>query len=216
MTDSNFSQQDPEDSADDWLGRQFQIDQSLAHVRTIVQVVVMSVSGGGVGAPPTVGVKPLVKIVDGQNNATSHGVINNIQVSRVGCGSGSIIADPVVGDVGWLAVSDRDSSVVATTNGKESQPGSRRMFDLADGIYIGKLFGNAPTQFVQFTENGVNIKSGSGGINLNGVMIDTNGNINSPATITGATDVVAAGISGKSHLHSDVATGGAESGPPVA
>jgi hypothetical protein len=161
-TDSNYTQQDPEDGADDWLADQFQIDQAFAHIRTIVQVKVISVTGGGVGVPPTVSVQPLVKVVDGQNNSTSHGTINNIQVSRVGCGNGSVIADPVEGDVGWLAVCDRDSSVVATTSGKESQPGSRRMFDLADGIYIGTLFGSEPTQYVQFTKTGINIQDVNG------------------------------------------------------
>jgi hypothetical protein len=162
VTDSNYTQQDPEDGSDDWLARQFQIDRALANVRTIVQVEVMSVMGGGVGAPPTVSVKPVVKVVDGQNNVTSHGTINNIPVTRVGCGNGSVICDPVAGDVGWMAIADRDSSVVQSSSGAESQPGSRRMFDLADGIYIGTLFGGAPTQFLQFTTTGINLKDKNG------------------------------------------------------
>jgi hypothetical protein len=140
----------------------------------------MSVTGGGVGAPPVVSVKPLVKIIDGQNNATSHGIINNIPVSRVGCGNGSVICDPVVGDKGWIAVCDRDSSVVQTTAGQESQPGSRRMFDLADGIYIGTLFGSAPTQYVQFATTGINLKDNNGNAittNAAGMnQTDANGN----------------------------------------
>lgn len=40
-------------------------------------------------------------------------------------------------------------------------------------------------------------------ISLNGVTIDASGNVHSPATITGATDVIAATISGKTHKHHD-------------
>jgi hypothetical protein len=54
-----------------------------------------------------------------------------------------------------------------------------------------------------------------GGINLNGVTIDSSGNINSPATITASTDVVGDGISLKTHVHSGVETGGSDTGPPT-
>lgn len=237
MTDSNFTQQDPEDGSDEWLARQFQIDQTLAHIRTIVQVKVIAVQGGGVGKPPTVTVQPLVKIIDGQNNVTSHGQINNIPVTRIGCGNGSIIADPIVGDVGWMAVGDRDNSVVMTTAGSESQPGSRRTFDLADGIYIGKLFGDAPAQYVQFTESGIVMKSGTDGINLNGLVINQQGQVDGNLPVTGALelggaidaldgseysadiktsgDVMAGTISLKTHKQTGVTTGGGTSGPPT-
>jgi hypothetical protein len=212
VTDSSYTQQNPEDGADEWSMRQFQIDQTLANVRTIVQVEVMSVSGGGVGAQPTVGVKPVVKIIDGQNNTSSHGIINNIQVSRTGSGNGSIIADPVVGDIGWLAVCDRDSSVVATSQGQESQPGSRRMFDLADGIYVGTMFGDAPTQYIQFTPSGITISDNNGnkivmsssGVSINGFVISSSGD-----------GTTGSGIDLKNHVHSGVTVGGGSTGPAV-
>jgi hypothetical protein len=49
-------------------------------------------------------------------------------------------------------------------------------------------------------------------ISLNGVTIDTSGNVHSPATITGATDVVAGTKSGKTHTHDDP-QGGVTAGP---
>lgn len=48
-----------------------------------------------------------------------------------------------------------------------------------------------------------------GGINLNGVLIDATGNVTSPA------DVRASGISLKSHVHSGVTAGGANTKGPV-
>lgn len=60
------------------------------------------------------------------------------------------------------------------------------------------------------------------GITLNGVTIDQNGNLNSPGTVNGATDVMTNGVSLKNHPHSSgslvagetVVTG--DSGAPIA
>lgn len=54
-----------------------------------------------------------------------------------------------------------------------------------------------------------------GGINLNGVMIDASGNVQTSATITAGTDVVAAGVSVANHPHANVQPGSGQSGPPV-
>ena len=55
--------------------------------------------------------------------------------------------------------------------------------------------------------------------NFNGVTIDSSGNLNSPATITAATDVVqgagGTAISLKNHVQSGVQGGSSNSGPPV-
>lgn len=51
-------------------------------------------------------------------------------------------------------------------------------------------------------------------ISLNGVTIDSSGNVNTAATITVGTDVVGGGKSLKTHLHTGVQTGGGVSGPP--
>ncbi len=59
----------------------------------------------------------------------------------------------------------------------------------------------------------------SGGINLNGVVIDASGNITgaqditASGTVTGQTDVVAAGISGSKHTHTSAASGSPTSPP---
>jgi hypothetical protein len=54
-----------------------------------------------------------------------------------------------------------------------------------------------------------------GGINLNGVTIDSSGNVGSPATVTATTDVVGGGKHLKTHVHSGVTTGGSNTGAPV-
>jgi hypothetical protein len=59
-----------------------------------------------------------------------------------------------------------------------------------------------------------NITATATQISLNGVTIDTSGNLNSPATITGTTDVVGGGKSLKTHKHTGVTTGGGVTGTP--
>jgi len=67
-----------------------------------------------------------------------------------------------------------------------------------------------------FIENGKgHIRMDAGGtVTINGVKIDTASNVTSPATITGNTDVVAAGISGKGHTHGGVQGGSSSTGKP--
>lgn len=192
---TNYTQQDPDDSASDFAARQFQINQTLARVRTMVLVQVKAIGGGAgaIASPGTVNVQPLVKIIDGAGNVTSHGTINNIPVFRLGGGTNAIICDPVVGDIGWMAVADRDSSVVKSTKA-EAQPGSRRTFDLADGVYMGSLLSPTPTQYVVFDSTGIKVVDSNGntikmeadGVNINGLIINQSGQVAGDLPVTGA------------------------------
>jgi len=47
------------------------------------------------------------------------------------------------------------------------------------------------------------------------VQIDSASNVQTPATVTAGTDVIADGVSLKNHPHSNVVPGGGQSGPPV-
>lgn len=116
--------------------------------------------------------------------------------------------------------------------GPSMNPPDLRMHDLSDGFAIVGLR-SLPREFTVDPDNACLITDdgqtffklnptskaiamqASGGINLNGVTIDSSGNLNSPATITGNTDVVGGGKSLKTHTHSGVQTGGGTSGPPV-
>jgi Phage protein Gp138 N-terminal domain len=185
---------DPTDFAGDYNSLSFIIQQALGAVRTMVPVKVLSIAGGGVGPPPVVSVQPLVKMVDGVGNATSHGQIFNIPVFRYQGQYGAIIIDPKVGDVGMLVVADRDISSVQATNGQESTPGSWRTHDLADGIFIGGLFGGTPTAYVWFSANGVTISDANGntiamsamGIAMTAVAVTISGNLQLGGSILAA------------------------------
>lgn len=179
----------------------FIVEQLLGEVRTIVPCKVVAVTGGGTGAgPPKVDVLPLVKQMDGIGTATSHGNVLSLPVIRWKSGNGSIVIDPVVGDLGLAIISDRDMSAVVAS-GTESAPGSFRRFDLADGLYLGGILGATPTQYVAFTSTGVKISDKNGNaIDMKSGSIAITGNV----TVTGS---VIAGFGGadqvglQTHVH---------------
>lgn len=210
----------------------FYARQSTAYLFTGFPVVVKKVTGGGVDTPPTVDVQPLVKQIDVQGNATSHGVIFGLPVMRIQGGKGAIIADPVAGDIGWVLAADRDISAVKSNQGKESTPGSFRRHSMADGIYMGAILNpGVPDNYVQFTTDGVKvfgkggnsillnatglevddkngnkIKMTSTGINLNGVIIDSSGNITTPGGVTAGSGGVDQ-VTLQHHVHPTAALG---------
>ncbi len=149
----------------------FQTRQRTAHVRTMVPVKIVKVYGGGVGPAPTADVQILIDQQDGQGNATPHAVVYGIQCPRNMSGSMAIINDPVVGDMGYMHVADRDISSFLAANGQAS-PGSKRRHSLADGVFIRGHDAKAnPKQYIQARSDGVTIND----VNGHQVMTDANG-----------------------------------------
>lgn len=185
----------------------FIVEQLLGGVRTFVPVQVVAVIGGGVGTvPPKVDVHPMVKQMDGIGTTTPHGNVLSLPVMRWKCGNGSIIADPVVGDIGLAAISDRDMSAVVAS-GAESAPGSFRRFNLADGVYLGGILGPVPTQYIAFTSTGVKVSDKNGNvIEMKAGSIAITGNVTVTGTVIsgfGGADQV--GLQTHSHTANNVA-----------
>lgn len=197
----------------------FFIRQALGRTRTTVPVIVLAVHGGGVGAPPTVDVQVLVNQMDGVGNKTAHGKILGIPVFRQQGGNNAIIIDPVAKDIGLLVVSDRDISVVKSTN-KQANPGSYRRFNLADGTYVGGIINPAnPTQYLQFMDSGLKVLDKNGNkieLTSNGIKVtDANSNVitmkSGEIDITTTTLKITAGdvtISGNLDVTGHVGAGG--------
>jgi hypothetical protein len=163
MADGGYGQYGPNDSTSTFAQHDFHITQRLARVRTMTPVKVISVKAGGIAAYSTVVVQPQIKQMDGQGNVVSHGQVYNIPVIRWGGGDSSIIMDPVAGDMGWIGISDRDISSFKTSL-SESAPGSRRRFSFSDAVYLGKIGGAAPAQYIIFDSTGVKIVDRNGNI----------------------------------------------------
>jgi hypothetical protein len=164
------------------------------HTATLVRVE--AVYGGGLSGIGTLDFTPLVNLMDGVGNTGPHGVIHGLPFSRVQGGTNAVICDPVKGDIGLAVFAERDISAVKANNGAQSNPGSRRRFSYSDGIYLFSVIGSGPTQYVEFTDNGINVtdKNGnaivtdSSGITINGVKFDRSQNVSGIAKLTSTDD----------------------------
>lgn len=154
-------QQTPYDTGSELNSMVFVFARLMARSATVKVVQVKGVTPGTNGAPGTVDVLPLVMMIDGQGNASSHGTIYGMPYWQLQSGSFAVVLPPKVGDIGVCVVADRDISSVKA-NRKESPPGSFRQFDMADGIYIGGILNGAPTGFIKFTDTGLDIEDGLG------------------------------------------------------
>lgn len=177
--DFGYGYQTPDDSGSDFQVTCFIVKQMMATLDTmkLVQVVAVHGGGGAIARAGTVDVLPLVNQIDGANpgNPTKHSTAFGIPWWRLQGGPNAIIADPVAGDIGYVQCADRDSSIVVRTQA-QANPGSRRKYSIADGIYVGGVLNAVPTQYIVFTATGINIVDlngnmigmGSGGITLTG------------------------------------------------
>lgn len=147
--------------------REFHIQQLMNKMATATLVkVVKNTVAGIVGPVGFVDVVPLVNMLDGNAKAYEHGTVFSLPYFRMqGGAEKAIIMDPKVGDVGMVVFADRDISAVKRTK-KQSNPGSRRRFDMADGMFVGCYLGGTPTCYLQFTDDDKIVASPDGGTTL--------------------------------------------------
>lgn len=114
--------------------------------------------------------------------------------------------------------------------GRDNPMGILRFHDLSDGYALvgvrslprklavstteACLISDDGSTFVKLNPTAQTlVMTAPGGVTINTVTIDSVGNIHSTKTITGDTDVIAGGKSGKTHLHADPQGGNV--GPPI-
>lgn len=207
----------------------FVIGQLLSRIQTVALVQVIDCTNdGGLTAVGTVTVQPMVNQMTGKRQAVPHGNLFNVPYFRMQGGTDAVILDPKPGDIGLCCFCSRDISNVKKTKA-QANPGSAAMFDWADGLYIGGVLNGVPQQYVRFSAAGIELVSptlvkiqapnveidASTQLTVTSPASEFSGNIHTPGTITGDTDVVAHGTSGHTHVHSGVQSGGSNSGPPV-
>jgi len=129
-----YGQTSANDGMSDHNARTFAMIQQLRGVSTatICKVVKCTVAGE-VGPIGRVDVLPLVDLVDGAGQTSKHVNVLNLPYLRMQGGSKAIIMDPKPGDLALVVFADRDISAVKK-NKKQSPPGSRRRFNMADGM----------------------------------------------------------------------------------
>lgn len=172
MSDFGYGLALPSDSGNAVAKIQFIARRLIARMNTTKLVQVQAVhSNGAVAAAGTVDVLPLVCQVDGNFNATPHGIVYGIPWYRLQGGLNAVICDPQVNDIGYVTVSDRDISglVSSRTNAgfpfqavNPVPPGTWRQNSLSDGIYVGGCLNATPAQYIQFTSTGIVISDQNG------------------------------------------------------
>ncbi|HHK8045318.1 TPA: oxidoreductase, partial [Serratia marcescens] len=150
-----------------------------------------------------------------------------------------VIMDPVEGDIGLLLCCDRDITNVRGEK-KESLPASLRVHNKSDGIYLGGVLNAEPSQYVKFSNGGIDIVSplvvlvngktvvvnADDKISLNAPIIEANGqlaqgsgsfggNATFGGAITATGEVTGNGIHLSTHKHGGVETGGGQTSTPT-
>lgn len=153
MAQDTYAHNKAESPTSPYNSLRFAIEMAKAgmNVAAIGKVVKNSVSGQ-VGPVGRVQFQPLVTMIDGIGKTQDHATVFNLPYFRLTGGDKAIIMDPKEGDIGFVVVADRDSSGVKNSK-KISPPGSKRRFNLADGIYISACLGDAPKTYIQFTDD---------------------------------------------------------------
>ena len=199
--------QDLSAGTSDFNAQTFLIQSLLSRVNTATLVKVTAVTNVGTVSPVGfVDIMPLVNQLDGDGNVIPHGISYNCCYARVQGGTDAIIIDPKVGDIGVAVFASRDISSVQI-NKAESNPGSFRQFDLADGIYLFGVLNGIPTQYVQFNASGITITSPTA-VTIN-APLTVNGNITTTGTVINNGKNI-----GSTHTHSGVTTGAGNTGVP--
>lgn len=133
----------------------FVIRQKMAELQTALPVKVVAVKPNNEHTG-FVDVQPLVQQISADSTVVDHGIIYNVPYFRIQGGINGIIIDPAVGDIGLCDFCSRDISAVK--NAKQiAPPASRRMHSFSDAVYIGGFLNQAPTRFIEFNENGINV-----------------------------------------------------------
>jgi hypothetical protein len=171
----------------------------------------------------TVDVQPLVngraRQTDGTYKPLQMPVLLDCPILWQG-GGGVTLTFPIKqGDECLIIVASRciDGWYEAGPDNGPTDPPEFRMHNLSDGFAlvgvkslpkswtvdsVATLRSDDNSTYVQLDPTGQAVKiTAPGGVNINGVTIDSSGNVNSPATITATTDVIGGGKSLKSHTH---------------
>lgn len=119
-------------------------------------VKVLEIRGEAPGL--VVDVLPLVSRQSKSGGIVVNSPVYDVPVFRLQRGNSAIVMNPVAGDIGMIAVCDRDTTL-ARANLKESVAGSNRKHNKSDAIYFGGLLNIIPNQVIEFTDGAINIST---------------------------------------------------------
>lgn len=214
MSNSASPFQQPSSAANDYTKLVFVFQQLMRGVATATLVRVDACTNdGGLVPSGTVDVTPLVNQVDGQGQPVPHITVYGIPYNRIQGGANAVILDPVAGDIGVCVFASRDITSVKATKA-QANPASSRVFDYADGLYLGGFLNGTPSQYVRFSSSGIEVVSPTK-VTLRAPDIELDGAVHGTSTGDFDGDVTAEGTSVHNHVHGGVTRGGSPTDPPT-
>lgn len=177
-------------------------------MNTAIPVRVDEVFPGKTGPAGRVTVTPLVLLIDSYHQTLPQSQIFEVPYSRIQGGVAAVIIDPQPGDLGWVVFCKQDISLVKTGITEPVQPGSYRTFDTADAIYLGGILNQAPSIWLELTQEGVATLHAPTKIVLDTPLVEVTGRVES------VEDQVAGTVSQMEHTHSEVVRGSDSTGKP--
>ena len=196
----------------------------ISKLATSQPVKVVAQRGGGVDPVGFVDVVPLIGQRSADGTITPHGVIHNVPYNRLQGGANAVIIDPQVGDIGIACFSSRDLTSVKNARAAAG-PGSLRMYDMSDAMYIGGILNGTPTQYILFDQTGITVLSPTA-IKVQAPNVDVTATVE--ASITAPTIKLGAAAQSllkfvtsafqsvyNNHVHTN-GNGGANTGTPTA
>lgn len=158
MSNPAYGQETPGTVHAEYNALAFVIGQILASVQTLTLAKVIScTNNGGLSPVGSVTIQPIINQMTGNRQAIQHGEIAQVPYVRIQGGMNAVIIDPAPGDYGVVGFCSRDIAAAKASRGGPVNPTCFGMFDWADGIYLGNIFGGIPTRYVQFTSSGISI-----------------------------------------------------------
>ena len=139
----------------------FLFQQVLLDTQTAIPVRVISCTNNGeVSSVGTVDVLILMNQLDGDGYAVPHGILHSLPYLRFQGGDSAFIMDPKPGDIGLACFCSRDITTILATR-DQANPASLRHHNFSDGVFVAGMLGQAPTQYIRFIDDGIEIVSPS-------------------------------------------------------
>jgi phage gp45-like len=155
-----------------------------------------------------------VQHVIGRGRVTTGNDAGNVQLLQVKLGADEIRDNtPRLAEFGFTSMPPAGSDAVVVFIGGDRSNGAI----IATGHQASRLKGLKPGEVAIFDDQGQSVFLTRAGIVINcaGLPMTINGNVTVNGKLTATTDVVGAGTSLHTHVHSGVTPGGANTGAPA-
>jgi len=215
--------QTPASVANEFATLQFIFRQLMNGMATAALVRVKAcTNSGGLAPVGKVDLQLLTDLVTEDGQTFPQGAVFNAPYMRMQGGTNAVILDPEAGDIGLCVFAMRDITPIkkdpdAARNREPSPgapPGSKRAYSFSDALYVGGMLNGVPVQFIQFSADGIVIKSPIG-VTIQAPTVGITADVSITGALAVSGDVTGEGTSLHTHVHGGVQAGSGDTGPPV-